>query len=405
MSRGGIARPGHLAAAGPSPPKPPPARWGLLLFCLLLSSPVRAAGLTAPEPLAHVYELILDARFDEAHRQMQQACPPAPAAACLVLDAVSDYWQVLLDPENASRDAPLLGKINPSIESAEAWAAREPSRAEAWFYVGGSYGTRVLLRGMLRDQYLAAARDGKRIHDSLRQAVTLDPTLKDAYFGLGLYHYYAAVAPTAARVLRFLLLLPAGDRAGGLKEMEQTRSQGILLRDEADYQLHLIYLWYEHQPLLALRLVEGLRSRHPYNPAFYLRMASVQSDYLRNYRASLQTYQALLDAAREGRVASPAISEVNARLGMAAQLDALCDTDGALEQLRAVIARQPTAPYAAVARAQYQAGLVYDRTGRRSSAISAYNSALAANPSDDRLHVNSRARAALKRPPAAHACR
>ena len=186
-------------------------------------------------------------------------------------------------------------------------------------YLGGSYGTRVLLRG-LREQYLAAARDGKRIHDSLRQAVTLDPTLKDAYFGLGLYHYYAAIAPTAARVLRLLLLLPAGDRAGGLKEMEQTRSQGILLRGEADYQLHLIYLWYEHQPMLALRLVEDLRARHPHNPEFSRRLASVQSDYLRNNRAALQTYQALLDAAREGRVAAPAISEVNARLGMAAQL-------------------------------------------------------------------------------------
>ena len=376
----------------------------LVLASLAVLQPLHAAGLTAPEPLAHVYELILDARFDEAHRQLQQACPPAPEAACQVLDAVSDYWQVLLDPEDSSRDPQLLGKINTSIETAESWAAREPARAEAWFYVGGSYGTRVLLRG-LRDQYLAAARDGKRIHDSLRRAVTIDPTLKDAYFGLGLYHYYAAVAPTAARVLRFLLLLPAGDRAGGLKEMEQTRSQGVLLGGEADYQLHLIYLWYEHQPMLALRLVAGLRTRYPDNPIFYLRLASVQSDYLHNNRASLQTYQALLDAAREGRVASPAISEVNARLGMAAQMDALCDTDRALEQLRAVIASQPTAPYAAVARAQYQMGLLYDRVGRRSNAISAYNSALAANPSDDRLQLNSRVRAAIRRPMIARACR
>jgi tetratricopeptide (TPR) repeat protein len=257
----------------------------------------------------------------------------------------------------------------------------------------------------LREQYLAAARDGKHIHDALRQAVTLDPTLSDAYFGLGLYHYYAAIAPTAARVLRFLLLLPAGDRAGGLKEMEQTRSQGMLLRGEADYQLHLIYLWYERQALRSLGLIDGLRNRYPHNPVFYVRLAIVQGEYLKNHQAALQTYRALFDAARAGRVAAPAMSEVNARLGMAQEMDALCDADRAMEQVRAVITERPSAPYGALARAQYQLGVIDDRIGRRSDAIVAYQRALIENPSDDRLNLNEKVRAVLKRPPIARACK
>src|SRR5215210_3593336 len=269
-----------------------------LVTCLSLFATlhVDAAGLTSPEPLIKAYELILDARFEDAHKQLQQACPPAPRPACEVLDAVAAYWEILLDQENTSRDARLIAKIDRSVTTTEDWVTREPKRAEAWFYNGGSRGTRVLMRG-LRGQYLAAARDGKRIHDSLRQAVSLEPTLGDAYFGLGLYHYYAAIAPTAARVLRMLLLLPAGDRAGGLKEMEQTRSQGMLLRGEADYQLHLIYLWYERQAMRSLGLIEGLRSRYPHNPVFYGRLASVQGDYLKNHQAALQTYRSLFDAA------------------------------------------------------------------------------------------------------------
>ena len=43
---------------------------------------------------------------------------------------------------------------------------------------------------------------------------------------------------------------------------------GALLRDEADYQLQVIYLWYEKQPRRALDLLEGLRDRHPRNPLF-----------------------------------------------------------------------------------------------------------------------------------------
>ncbi len=372
---------------------------------VLAAAPPRleAAGLTAAEPLARIYDLILDARFDEARRQLAGACGAAPPTACLVLDAVADYWRVLFDPADTSRDPAVLTESDAAIASAEAWRAREPQRAEAWFYVGAAYGTRVLLRGMLRDELLAAARDGRRIHDALQQAVDLDPTLQDAYFGLGLYHYYAAVAPLGARILRFLLLLPGGDRAGGLREMQQTRSAGIVLRGEADYQLHLIYLWYEHQPATALQLIDGLRRRHPNNPLFPLRAAAIQSEYLHDSSASMQIYTRVLEAARARRVAFPAIAEVRARLGLASELDRQCD-DRALEHLGAIVALRPPAPYASLARALYQTGLVHDRHGRRDDAIDAYRRALAAVPADDRLDLRSEVRARLRRAPRARAC-
>lgn len=374
------------------------------LSCLALAQTAGAAGLTSPEPLARAYELILDARFEDAGRQLEQACPPAPSPGCDVIAAVAEYWRLLLDPEDTSRDPALTKRIDAAIASSEAWVAREPARAEAWFYLGGAYGTRVLLRGH-RSQYLAAARDGKRIHDSLRRAITLDPSIGDAYFGMGLYHYYAAIAPRAARLLSALLFLPGGDRAGGLREMEQTRTSGMLLRGEADYQLHLIYLWYERQPMTALRLIDGLRTRYPHNPVFYLRLAHVQGDYLRNHRAALQTYRALFDAARAARVAAPAASETHARLGMANEMDALCETANAIEQLREVIAGRPSAPYAAIARAHYQLGVVLDRASRRSEAIAAYRDALASVPHDDRLQLREKARSGIRRAHPPRACR
>ena len=373
------------------------------LCCLAVAEPAESA-LTSPEPLVKAYELILDARFDEAERQLKHSCPPAPSPACDVIGAVVDYWRLLLDPEDRSRDSALLTRIEAAIASTEAWVEREPNRAEAWFYLGGAYGTRVLLKGH-RGQYLSAARDGKRIHDALQQSIKLDPSMGDAYFGLGLYHYYAAIAPRAARVLSAMLLLPGGDRAGGLKEMERTRSKGLLLRGEADYQLHLIYLWYERQPMTALELVQGLRARFPHNPVFYLRLASAQSEYIGNHSAALRTYRTLLDAARDRRVAAADASEVNARLGIAHETDVLCDANGALEQLRIVIARKPSAPYAAMARAHYQLGITLDRSGRRNDAAAAYQNALASLAHDDRSRWRERIRAAIKRPPARRSCR
>ena len=376
----------------------------IALLLISFIAPAGAAGLTSPAPLVAAYELILDARFDEAERQLKSACPPAPQPACEVIGAVNEYWRMLPNPEDTSRDAALLNRVNLAIGSTEEWVAREPKRAEAWFYLGGAYGTRVLLRS-LRGQYLAAARDGKRIHDSLQLAISLDPTMGDAYFGLGLYHYYAAIAPRAARILSALMFLPGGDRTGGLREMEQTRSKGMLLRGEADYQLHLIYLWYERQHMTALRLIEGLRSRYPHNPIFYIRLADVHGNYLRNHQAALQTYRSMLEAVRAGRLAMPAPSEVHARLGIAQEMDALCESAGAVEQLNAVIALKPSAPYGALARAHYQLGNVHDRAGRRADAIASYQRASATNPRDDRLRMNERIRAAIARVPSARPCR
>ncbi|HEV3216676.1 MAG TPA: hypothetical protein VGZ27_13175 [Vicinamibacterales bacterium] len=376
----------------------------MLAVTIALTPALHAAGLTAPDPLAKAYDLILDAQFDQIDGQLQRACGPAPPTSCEVLRAVSQYWQLLFDPENTGHDQAVLRQANAAIASAEGWVAREPKRAEAWFYLGGAYGTRVLLRDMRGDVF-AAARDGKRIHDALQQAVKLDPTLQDAYFGLGLYHYYAAIAPRVARILGWLLFLPGGDRAGGLREMQQTQTQGMLLSGEADYQLHLIYLWYENRPMDALRLAEGLHRRYPHNPLFALRLATIQGENLHAAQASLETYRALLEASREGRVAYPAIAEVDARLGMADQLNLLCESASAIEQLHAVIALKPAAPYAAGARAYYRLGVVYDRIGRRDEAVTAYRSGLAAIPTDDRLHLGAKVREGIARTPIGRACR
>lgn len=377
--------------------------FSLFTFQLALTQPADAKDLTDAQHLAAIYGLILDARFEEAGRALKR-CSPGPAQACLVMQAMSSYWQILIDPQNTTRDDLFLKQAETAIAATEAWVAREPQRAEAWFYLGAAYGARVQLRG-LRGQLLSAARDGKRIHDALRQAVKLDPELQDAYFGLGLYHYYAAIAPTAARVLRWLLLLPGGDRAQGLREMAQTQNLGQLLRGEADYQLHLIYLWYERQPATAVRLAESLRTRYSHNPVFFLRLALAQSDYLRDTHASYRTYQALLEAAQAGSIAAPGVAEIHARLGMAQQLNWQCQSERAIEQLRTIIARKPIAPYSALASAYHLLGTAYDRAGRRHEAVPAYRASIAATPPDDPLRLRETAQASLRRPRDRPVCR
>ena len=57
---------------------------------------------------------------------------------------------------------------------------------------------------VLRGERVGAARNGNRIKRALNERVELDPTLIDAHFGIGVYEYYADVASSAAKVLRWL---------------------------------------------------------------------------------------------------------------------------------------------------------------------------------------------------------
>lgn len=355
-------------------------------------------GLTAAPQLARVYDAIFDARFETVPQLLAQTCGPAPAETCQLLEAVALWWQIQLDPFNTTRDAAFQSRVEASIAAAEAWTVREPQRAEAWFYLGGAYGARVQWR-VLRGQRLAAARDGKRIKDALERAVALDPAMQDAYFGIGLYHYYADVAPAAAKILRWLLFLPGGDRRQGLQEMLRGRGAGQLVRSEADYQLHVLYLWYEHQPERAIELLDGLRERHPRNPHFPQLTAEIQDVYLHDLTASLRSWQGLLDAARSRRVNQTAMAETVARLGIALQLDRLFETDAAIEHLQAMIHADPAAPFGAVAQAQLRLGQAFDRLGYRTDAATAYRAAMAATTGDDPLNIAGRARAGLRNIP------
>jgi tetratricopeptide (TPR) repeat protein len=178
--------------------------------------------------------------------------------------------------------------------------------------------------------------------------------------------------------------------------MHRARSGGLLVRDEADYQLHVLYIWYEKQPVRALELLTRLIDRHPRNPHFRQAAADIQDFYIDDTAASLRAWQGLLDAARRRAVAESELAEASARLGIASQLDQLSQHEAALEHLRAVIAARPPAPFGAVPRAHLQLGETLDHLGRRVEAGAAYRAAIAAAGAGDPLGIAAKARTALR---------
>jgi tetratricopeptide (TPR) repeat protein len=354
--------------------------------------------LTGIDALVRVYDYILDARFDQADAELQRACGPAPPEACAVLDATATWWRILMDPDSRALDGEFSSSVDEAIASAEAWVARDPRSAEAQFYLGAAYAVRVQWR-VLRAEKLAAARDGKRIKVALDRAIALDPDMDDAYFGVGMYQYYADVAPASAKVLRFLLMLPGGNRTEGLARMLRARAHGRLLQGEADYQLQIIYLWYEHRVDQAVAILESLHDRFPGNPLFLSELAQVQDVYQHDITASLDTWRSELALAREQRLNESGIAEIRARLGVARHLDTLYQTDEAIEQLRAVIDARPSQPYGSLASAWMALGEAEDRLGDRDAALTAYRAAMATAPSPDAHNIRQHAGERIRHAP------
>lgn len=355
------------------------------------------------DALARTYDLILDANFAQADATLDRGCAAAPDEACDVLAATALWWRIQLDPGSRALDEDFSAAVDRAIATTNAWTARAPDDAEGWFYLGAAYAARVQWQ-VLRDEKLAAARDGKRIKEALERALALNPELDDAYFGIGMYRYYADVAPAAARFLRFLLLLPGGNRKEGLAQMLRARERGHLLQGEADYQLHIIYLWYERRTDRALELLDSLRDRYPANPLFPTQIAEITDTYQHDVTASLEAWRTLLRDARGGRLHAAPLAETRARLGIAQHLETLALTDEAIDELDRVIAVKPGAPYSALALAYYRRGLAHDRMNARSDAIESYRLAAEAAPADDPHGVRRDAAERLRKTPnAAHA--
>lgn len=384
-------------------PKPRAVAAALLIAALVAFEPQphtlgaqARGGLTEVGRLTAAYDTILQARFAEARAQLNAACPPAPVAACDALREVAVWWEIQQDPWSDRLDADLQRAAVIAIASAEAWTRREPTSGEAWFYLAAAHAPLSQWR-VFRGERLAAARDGKGIKEALERALALDPTLQDAWFGIGLYHYYAGVAPAALKLLRFLLMLPGGDRNQGLAEMNRARAGGQLLRGEADYQMHWIYVWYEEQPARARDLIRELDARYPSNPLFLQRLADIEHVHFSDHAASAAAWQQLRDRAAGNRVTFTALADTRAQVGLAAEWIDLGTPARAIEPLRALIRTQPATPHGVLALASITLGDAYMALGTRAAAATAYADALRSAPQSDPEALRARAQAGLSR--------
>ena len=266
-------------------------------------------ALRGVDGLARAYDFILDARFDQVEPELRRACGPAPLEACDVLERDG---ALVAHPARSRTATRSTTSSRPRSNGRSRRPRRGPSvapdDAEAWFYLGGAYAARVQWR-VLRDEKLAAARDGKRIKQALERAVELDPTPRRCLLR---HRDVQATTRTSRRPRRRSCASCCCCRAAiartGSTQMLRARTRGTAApgRGGLPAPRHLSLV---RAPDRRGRCscCDALHEHYPGNPLFLAQIAEIQDAYQHDMTASLATLAHAARAAREQRVNAAAL--------------------------------------------------------------------------------------------------
>ena len=175
----------------------------------------------------------------------------------------SVYWwkmsvYVLETDEKESK--PFLDAVNECIKLSEAKIAKGDKTGEGYMTLGGVCGLQGRWQAA-NQQWMAAYFTGRKAIKYLRKAIKVNPQMKDAYMGLGMFDYYVAALPSVVRVLAFLG--SNGNPQIGLDELTIAAYEGTYSQTPSKLFLAEIYSNPENKPEKALPIVVALQDQYP----------------------------------------------------------------------------------------------------------------------------------------------
>jgi tetratricopeptide (TPR) repeat protein len=251
-----------------------------------------------------------------AFRQLQRRDPRNPLG--YILEAEARWWKIycsastvkwgmvdawkrgklpadgeylaLLDREIALT----TGRENATTEAPANNSAAAPESAEMHLYAGIGLALKARMYALQGDNHATAHAAVAARREFLR-TVQMNPTLADAYTGLGLYNYYVDTLGPIVKMLRFLMGIPGGNRKLGILQLERGMKDGQLTAVEARFYLATSLRTYDHDYQRALTIAQPLAARYPGNPIFLLVIGNLQQE-LGDHAAAADTFHAAENA-------------------------------------------------------------------------------------------------------------
>ncbi len=258
----------------------------LLLLCLCSSAaPAPAAepgNGDGPEPftlgpeldaaydrgIALMYRLEFDAA-EEIFRGVIDVSSSHPAGY-FAMTALY-WWRAAqnFDVQTSSTDyeAEFLRHADETVRISELMLKSGGRRDHALFFLGSAHGLKGRWYALQRSWWRSYV-SGNRGRKMLRKCVEINPSLYDAYLGLGIFDYYADTLPGALGVAA--LLFVRGDRERGMAQVRLAMEKGRFFPTEARIFLIDILTRHEKDHKAAMAESSLLRASDPDNAFFWL---------------------------------------------------------------------------------------------------------------------------------------
>jgi len=246
-----------------------------LLLNVLIASPARTQYMSysakTDSLIARGMDLVHNLQYKKAievFRQLIQLHPDHPIGyfyVAAVYDLINQNYRITTFEDEYEK------AIDRAIKVGERYLSNHQKDALAHFYLGGAYGFRGLHRVRKR-QWLKVFADGYRGLRHLQISLKLRPDLYDAYYGLGLYHYWRSAM---AGVLRYLPLI-SDKRQQGINELRLAIEKGRYVKIECQFALAAVY-YNEARYDSALAIYDSLYVRFPRDPSMiYMRARTME---------------------------------------------------------------------------------------------------------------------------------
>lgn len=290
----------------------------MLGFLLALSAPsAHAGGLTLSPEAAQTLDQIYSGEPDAAivtARNIERDQPQSPigylleaeaewwkiyCGACEIKWGQIDAWKRAKQPE----DDAYLALADKAIALAQAQLAKSDT-ADMHVYAGLGSGLKARLYG-LREDRRATAHAGVSARAEFLRALQLDPDMADATAGVGFYNYYVDTLSAMAKVLRFFMGIPGGNKQEGIRQMQVGIDRGVFLSVDARFYLAKNFRTYDQRYQDALSTAEPLVTRYPRNPVLLLFVGNLDAELGRNAKAS-EYFRAVLAPRDAGSDPDPA---------------------------------------------------------------------------------------------------
>lgn len=281
---------------------------------------------------------------------------------------------------SAEEEKEFRGSVDRAIAITAGRLRSNPQDRQALYASGVAYALRGNFNFMVEHSWLNALRDLTTARKQHNRLTEIDPSLIDAKMLQGMHDYIVGSLPVSYKILGFLAGF-AGDRASGIRTIQEVAARGDRNQIDANILLGVIYRR-EKRSREVLPIIQDLLKRYPRNYLFLLELAQMYSDMGDKDRA-LQVFdrvQSLKDSDAPGFVHLAQQRIEYARGNLLFWYD---DIDQALEHLLRARAGLDKMDANAGVLTLMRVGQCYDLQGKREEAVAAYRQAVSYAPQSE----------------------